>query len=210
MGRMNLFFAVVFLASPAVACPTAEDLRSGIVIERDVRNMQGKFHRMVDYLREMPDGQIATTFRPQLTDDLWQTWTIAGLFKTHAQRTSGALRAEGQFGPELTQLLPISANQTAQINGTWERDGRVWQSVYTLETGAPETVSLAGCSYHGFMLVLEDTRTRPDGNVGSSTLRGHYIPDLRYVLGPDSEREKTVGLRRPGLLERLHWPFSAP
>lgn len=204
---LTLCAALTLTAAPSSACITGADLDTGAVLVTEVRNMYGVFHERLTYLRRAEPGVVASTFHPQLTDDTWQNLDLGGVLSLHAMRQSGAMAAVGTFAPEVAALFPPGPDETHVVEGTWESERGVWRSTYTMETGAATTAQIGDCTYDAVPLTLTDVRTRPGGDVGTSTLGGLYIPELMLLRAPDTERYRVIALRSPRLIERFYWPF---
>lgn len=169
--------SVLFLtATTASACPTFEDLETGVVLNEAagstyaVRHVAGGLYW---------HGQMSNMF-----PDQWQSFKHLGAFEVFVQRASGSGKQFRTYSNDITTYDDVQDGQTLTSVTEWgdPAGAALWSADLSYRVQAREAVAIGDCTYAALSIVTKGDLTLPNGDVRPVSETETYLPELRFIL----------------------------
>ena len=188
-------------------CPTAADLKDGIVFETPAKRLS-----LIKRYRQLEGPYVGTNYVNGIFPD-GMTVLYAGLFtyKYWDENTGDIVQSE-EPQTDLSQLLlfePGTRHAFESIRYNPRRPERKWriEAEYLIEDAGQ--FEIGACAYAAVRITREGTLTLPDGSVKPDRESFVFIPELLLpVSGSGFRYGDVLAVRKKTLLDGWTWPFS--
>lgn len=187
-------------------CPTAEDLKDGIVL--DHRLDRGPVRL---YYRHKEGSVYWRTRKDEISREWSKTERYMGLLSLVSRSVKTERERKWSYSDGWQKLFPLVSGKAVSFTGISEPEGKISSTNYHIRVAEPYKKSVGRCSYEVYPLHFTERWTYATGRVKTVESVKHYSPELAHVLSIDFSRFaafKVDVVRKPSLLERLEWPFS--